>query len=567
MVARPKYEDTLLKYQGNTVDIQDYLMQVSLDNLDLQTKKFAKQYQPTYESMKQLFRDVDRQITYREDDEGVQWLREPARFWADQTGDCKSFTLFMVSVFQNLGLDYEIRFAAYIRGSRTVTHVYPVVFLGSREVIMDVVYKRFDKQKTPTYLEKYKYKKMQGTNIYRLSGLNGIGATDWNPEIAGIAGEYSDPEIGAAVSDMVFKAQAVAKMFEMEVKNLETAKIDLTTLSEGEMNRFFNAKMYEGVAAKATGKAKIEAKAVADALMKGKVAYKKMSGIGSTTGMVDAFLQQQAQNTAPAYEFPTLNFGNLAEAVQGLEDEIGKTNILTKIGKKAKEALKKVGDAIKKAIAKLINWVMQSKLPAASPFFMLAMVKDKLSPALEKKKAKQVAQLNFMAAQTKMPVEKLKLAISAGIAKKTGRTPEQLINELKNQSAVEGIGVLPLAALVPLFADGNLLANIGDILKKIIALFKPKSAPILGKEDGTDLEELADDLAPVAYEATESENLEDEAEMLEGVGIVSNYLSKNRTKALCNSGRYTDIQGRGACTKNGGVREYYKRGDWASADF
>lgn len=146
----------LIHTAGITQDIIDVILKVNSEPINEQTKKLATNFEPTRESMHKLWAFIKENIKYKEDPSGVQWIKTPARLWKDKIGDCKSFTLFAASIFQNLGLDYIIRFTAY-EGSE-FTHVYPLVFIDKQAIIMDSVWTHFDSEKRFSKKKDYIFK-------------------------------------------------------------------------------------------------------------------------------------------------------------------------------------------------------------------------------------------------------------------------------------------------------------------------------------------------------------------------------------------------------------------------
>lgn len=117
---------------------------------------------------------VDEHIIYQIDPAGKQWIRTPARFIKDGRGDCKSYSIFICSVFDRLGYNTAFRFASYSR-SGEFTHVYPIIFDSlNHPHIVDMVAEI--QVKTPIGDEyKYKTKKDIMNESTRISMLSGIG--------------------------------------------------------------------------------------------------------------------------------------------------------------------------------------------------------------------------------------------------------------------------------------------------------------------------------------------------------------------------------------------------------
>ena len=145
---RPAKNKETLRYEdGNTVDIQKVIFEVNSDKIWKDTEDLSQRFEKTKSGLNDLWRFVKHKIRYQEDPDGFQYIKYPAKLWADRKGDCKSFTLFIVSVLQNLGIKYTIRFTSYKRGSEIVTHVYPVAHLDGEDIILDAVWYYFNSEK------------------------------------------------------------------------------------------------------------------------------------------------------------------------------------------------------------------------------------------------------------------------------------------------------------------------------------------------------------------------------------------------------------------------------------
>ena len=130
MIQPAEGKSEVIKRFGDTQDIIDVLLLSDNDkNWVQQTKEFSKQFTPDLVGIKKLLDWVLDNITYKIDPTGVQWIKSPARTFEDKFADCKSLTLFITSVLQNLGIRYRIRFVGYKYQSK-VSHVYCLAYLG-----------------------------------------------------------------------------------------------------------------------------------------------------------------------------------------------------------------------------------------------------------------------------------------------------------------------------------------------------------------------------------------------------------------------------------------------------
>lgn len=176
---KPDYKNTLLKKNGKTSDIVDAVMTVYKKDYE-QVNDLAKTFETNNieETCRNIFDYVVDHVQYREDESGVQWVKNPARLIAEGTGDCKSMAIFSAACLRCLNIPHVFRFVSF-NGNKEVTHVYVVAFdEQGKEIIIDPVVRpiQFNKE------EKYTYKSdMNGTNIYYLSGIpkrKSIGNTD-----------------------------------------------------------------------------------------------------------------------------------------------------------------------------------------------------------------------------------------------------------------------------------------------------------------------------------------------------------------------------------------------------
>ncbi|MEM6697712.1 MAG: transglutaminase-like domain-containing protein [Bacteroidota bacterium] len=137
--------------RGSTKDIMKIVMEVvNKDDLTYQVSDFAQAFKGSndddqYRKLKQLWRWVRDNITYVADGGDLQMIQHPARLVQSGIGDCKSFTVFVHFVLKALCIRNVIRFISQNNDQR-IDHVYNVAYIGDREVIIDTVYDRFDRE-------------------------------------------------------------------------------------------------------------------------------------------------------------------------------------------------------------------------------------------------------------------------------------------------------------------------------------------------------------------------------------------------------------------------------------
>ena len=443
-IAQARNKKVLLKRGGNTRDIVDAILDVVPDVRN-QTAGFARQFTPDRRGMRSLFDWVKGNIRYIEDPLGVQWIREPARLWHDREGDCKSFTVFIISVLENLGLKYIVRFSNTDRaGSKIVNHVYPVAIMpDGRQIIMDAVHGYFDDEHPYYYKLDYDM-----ADIYRLSGIGTTAPADLE--------KYADDldRLTADIPDDVLDN-------------------DITEMTKGDFNRFLQYENFSAQASAATD-AGTQARyaAAADAVRSGTISG--ISGIsGDDARKISAFLAKTSKETGKAFQAPVLLLPDGITGVGSLKDVVNK-----------------VVDAVKSAWKKIINWIFKSAMPLAAPFFLYAFLKKKIGKKTAAKQDKATKLVRWIQTTGKFDSADAVLASArSGIIKKLGKTPEALLNEAAKGKAIagaDGIGVLP--ALAPLIA--KILPVVIDIVQKIAKLFK-KSEPEVSSADQPNFDELS----------------------------------------------------------------------------
>lgn len=97
-------------------------------------------------------------VTYREDPDGVQLVKTPARLLHDGVGDCKSMSIFIASCLHCLGIPFVFRFVGFTN-NQIYSHVYVVANPGTaKQVILDPV-ERIDGEPVYDYAREYVVKK------------------------------------------------------------------------------------------------------------------------------------------------------------------------------------------------------------------------------------------------------------------------------------------------------------------------------------------------------------------------------------------------------------------------
>lgn len=126
---------------------------------------------------RKIFNFLKDEIKYVRDSELFQDIKLPARFVADGTGDCKSYSLFTSAILSNLGISHRVRYVSYSYLNPTPSHVYVVTDNG---VVIDAVWGKFNDEKP--------YKHKRDMKVRTLSGINGVHPSFYN--------DYQDRMIG-----------------------------------------------------------------------------------------------------------------------------------------------------------------------------------------------------------------------------------------------------------------------------------------------------------------------------------------------------------------------------------
>lgn len=175
---------------GDTEDIIKVILEAD-SKAAKDTAAFASSFAPSYAGLRKLWNFVHDNIKYIEDKPGHERIKSPAVTWQDRYGDCKSMSVFIGSVLNNLGIPYNYRFVGYKKGN-DVSHVYVVAYLGNREVILDAVHHRFDEEVSYTHGCEYSIQDGKAVKLEncKINGTNHQTSTSWWSTAALIIGAF-----------------------------------------------------------------------------------------------------------------------------------------------------------------------------------------------------------------------------------------------------------------------------------------------------------------------------------------------------------------------------------------
>lgn len=166
-IGSPSGKKTLNNLAGINKDI---IIAVNSSFIDAvkQTKKISSQFKGStpLKTCENIWNFLKNNILYLKDPDGYQFIKQPRKFLNDRSGDCKSFSLFTASVLKNIypKANIYLRYASYSTNN-IPTHVYCIYQDENETIIIDAVYKAFNKQK------EYKFKLDYKMKVYTLAGI------------------------------------------------------------------------------------------------------------------------------------------------------------------------------------------------------------------------------------------------------------------------------------------------------------------------------------------------------------------------------------------------------------
>ena len=166
-LAAPDFRNRLIVRDGGNRDIITVIHK-NLPEAVKQVAPIAETFRgdSILESGANVWRFLKEQIAYNRDPDERQLIRLPSRFVADGEGDCKSFSLFAASVMSALGYRVAFKYVSY-NINPVPSHVYVVASDGTRNVIIDGVYDRYNAEKKPVF------QFVEKMDVYTLSGISG----------------------------------------------------------------------------------------------------------------------------------------------------------------------------------------------------------------------------------------------------------------------------------------------------------------------------------------------------------------------------------------------------------
>lgn len=209
-MKQPDNKKTTLKAKGNTDDIIKSVVSVFKDSYQ-QAAEIAPAFKGATirETAANVADFVVKNFKYKIDPDGEQWIRTPARLYADREADCKSFSIFVCSVLSCLGIKNGFRFVSYTP-DKQITHVYSYAFdeQGDKFIIDTVAQIQ---RGLPVFEEiKYCIKKDVNMNNYtHISKLSGLAGSELASEDEIRTLSASDSGATIFVKSLIFKARVM----------------------------------------------------------------------------------------------------------------------------------------------------------------------------------------------------------------------------------------------------------------------------------------------------------------------------------------------------------------------
>jgi len=150
----PPANKTLVRHErGNNKDLRR-VIEGDFPRAVKQTAKIARRFQgkTVLDTVRNIHQFLRQNFVYLKDSEQYQVSKLPARFLSEQTGDCKSYSLFAASILANLGIPVGFKYAGYMPGSIVPTHIYVVAQdEKGKTLILDGTNPNFGIEKPPFY--------------------------------------------------------------------------------------------------------------------------------------------------------------------------------------------------------------------------------------------------------------------------------------------------------------------------------------------------------------------------------------------------------------------------------
>lgn len=158
-LQQPEYRMTINIVDAMNSDIIETIHK-NFPKAVAQVKTFAKRFEGANRTAtaRNIWNFLKTHKTYQKDANGMQLVRMPSRFLRIRKGgDCKSYALTATALMAANGIPVAFRYAGYLKGKETPSHVYAVGSDESgNEIIVDGCFTKFNQEKTPVFKKDYK---------------------------------------------------------------------------------------------------------------------------------------------------------------------------------------------------------------------------------------------------------------------------------------------------------------------------------------------------------------------------------------------------------------------------
>lgn len=182
----------VLVYNQSTKNIIDELIKAHYIYAE-DYKKIAKNFEGAndLQTAKNVFKFLKNNVRYVVDSEENQKIKSPSAIIATGACDCKCYSLFIGGILGAMKIPFVYRFASYNK-SKSLGHVYIVMYYYAKEIYIDPVLPKFNEQKKYTH----KLDKM-------ITSISGIGKPA--KRVAKQAAKKAAVESGAKKAKLPFK--------------------------------------------------------------------------------------------------------------------------------------------------------------------------------------------------------------------------------------------------------------------------------------------------------------------------------------------------------------------------
>ncbi len=448
LVAAPKGRVVPVDMNADTYDIVNEVLRTYLlykeDACGLARRLKGK---TKLDTLYNVWRFVKENFKYKTDPVGYQYVQRPAVLWKSRVGDCKSFSIFIGSLLNCLGIPFLFRFTSH-RDTTTPHHVFVVVPDGNKEIILDATLSKFNYQKPYTFKIDYDMSK-----LYRIEGVHESGKLDLPEDIENM----TEAELELAIAKQRLE---IERDIAAELRGIGSVRVE----KYNDILEVIN----DALEAARRGDYK-EMYAIAYMSDRGEYSDTKqalMAGINDPAE-IGLFRKRNRRKRRKRKKW-------LKRAWQKVKKSVSKatkkaTRFLANTAKKVAKGVKAFANKVLNIPKAVLRKILQVLLPVASPMFLYIFVKNPsvLPPKARRKYNKQMKIFRVLVDKLGMKESHVKAIIRNGIMKRFKKSPEAVLREMFG-ARVAGIGAPAVAALLAAVPWNKVLKALQQILMKIL---------------------------------------------------------------------------------------------------